>query len=108
MLCCCDDPVAPTAATEATMSNPERPATTAPPLRLQRTRRLLQCAASVATFALVPKCPACLAAYCIGFTGIGLSYPFAAAVRWSLIAMCSALLLYTVPRAFALPLSRNL
>lgn len=46
----------------------------------------------ITALALIPKCPACVAAYVLLFTGVGLSIPAAAAVRWLLIAMSAALL----------------
>ena len=47
-----------------------------------------------AILALVPKCPACLAAYLVLGTGVGLSLSAAALVRASLLILCIALLLY--------------
>ena len=37
---------------------------------------------------LVPKCPACVAAYVAAVTGIGVSLPMAAGIRWGLIILC--------------------
>jgi hypothetical protein len=47
---------------------------------------------STATLVLMPKCPMCVAAYVALGTGIGLSLPVAAAVRWILIGLCAATL----------------
>ena len=44
--------------------------------------------------ALMPKCPACLAAYVAVATGIGMSASAAAYVRTSAIVACAAALLY--------------
>ena len=46
---------------------------------------LLQWLFPLATLALMPKCPACVAAYALLLTGIGLSFSAATALRWSLI-----------------------
>ncbi len=53
----------------------------------------------VTTLAMIPKCPACVAADIFLFTGIGLSFPAATAVRWSLIAVSCAALAYLLFRA---------
>lgn len=53
----------------------------------------------LATLALIPKCPACVAAYVLLFTGIGLSLPAATATRWTLVALSIAALAYLLLRA---------
>lgn len=53
---------------------------------------------SSATLALMPKCPACLAAYVALWTGLGLSLPAAAIVRTSLLVVCVAALGYLTVR----------
>ncbi len=53
---------------------------------------------SALTLVLMPKCPACMAAYVAVGTGIGLGSVSAAALRHGLIIFCSAILLLAVLR----------
>jgi len=54
-----------------------------------------------AALALMPKCPACVAAYVAIATGVGVSLPVAAHVRSVLIALCAAsLTVLAVRRAY--------
>jgi hypothetical protein len=45
-----------------------------------------------AVLALLPKCPACVAAYVLLWTGVGLSIPAAGVLRVTLIGACIAVL----------------
>ena len=94
MSCCCGDrePVAIGVAMSNNASRIEACRDRKPIGLRARCVMLGQWAAPLVALALVPKCPACVAAYILLFTGVGLSMPVAAAVRWSLIAICFAAL----------------
>ena len=51
-----------------------------------------------AILALLPKCPACLAAYVMLWTGLSLSLAIAGVVRTSLLMLCIAALVWVVFR----------
>lgn len=59
----------------------------------------VQWAVPLAALVLVPKCPGCVAGYVLVLSGIGLSMPVAAAVRWGMIGVSVAALVYLVGRA---------
>ena len=59
----------------------------------------VQWALPVTILALVPKCPVCVAGYVLLFTGIGLSLPAAATIRWAIIALCVLALIMLAARA---------
>ena len=44
----------------------------------------------------MPKCPACLAGYVALWTGLGLSISTATYLRWTLLFICCASLLFLV------------
>jgi hypothetical protein len=60
-----------------------------------------------AVLALLPKCPMCVAAYVLLWTGIGLSIPAANAVRLILIGACAALLGFLSVRRILTWTNRN-
>lgn len=57
------------------------------PTFLGRVRSATAWLLPAALFALVPKCPACLAAHIALWTGLGLSVAAAASLRWALIGL---------------------
>jgi len=71
----------------------------APQPSSRRSRRSWEFAAgavSLGVWALVPKCPMCLAAHVALWTGLGLSFAAATYLRWSLLCFASALLVCLV------------
>jgi hypothetical protein len=67
-----------------------------PPKRARPVREVFAWALPSAVLVLVPKCPACLAAYVAVWTGLGLSLSAATYLRWALLFLCVASLLFLV------------
>ena len=59
-----------------------------------------------APLALLPKCPACVAAYVALATGIGISLPTATCLRAMLVVLCGASLLFITARRLRILLAR--
>jgi hypothetical protein len=82
----------------STGGDPAAPSVSAPTRRFSRIATLIQWALPITTLALVPKCPGCVAAYVLLFSGVGLSIPGATATRWALIGVSVAALVFLVFR----------
>ena len=68
------------------------------PAWVRRVREILAWVLPGAALVAVPKCPACLAAYVTLWTGLGLSLATATYLRWVLLFLCVASLLFLVVR----------
>ena len=66
------------------------------PTWLRRVRELSAWVLPSAILVLVPKCPACLAAHVALWTGLGLSLSTATYLRWVLLFLCVASLLFLI------------
>lgn len=64
------------------------------PTWTRRVREIITWIAPSAILALAPKCPACLAAYVMLWTGLGMSLSTAAYLRWALLVVCAGSLLF--------------
>jgi hypothetical protein len=65
---------------------------------LRRSRELGGWIVPSVTLALLPKCPACVAAYVAVATGIGISLPTATYLRAALVLLCVAALAFLAAR----------
>lgn len=65
---------------------------------MRRGRELLAWSVPGIILVLLPKCPACFAAYIAVGTGLGLTLPMAGVVRWVLLVACGAALVYLAVR----------
>ncbi len=79
----------------------------APMRRGSRFTMFIQWALPITALALIPKCPGCVAAYVLLFSGVGLSIPTAAAMRSVLITLSVAALAYLLLRAARRALTRH-
>ena len=66
------------------------------PTWVRRVREIVAWVLPSAILVLVPKCPACLAAHVMLWTGLGLSLTTATYLRWVLLFLCVASLLFLI------------
>lgn len=66
------------------------------PTWVRRIREMFAWVLPGALLVLVPKCPACLAAYVALWTGVGLSLTTATYLRWALLFLCVASVLFLI------------
>ena len=66
------------------------------PPRVRRVRGVFAWVLPTAILVSVPKCPACLAAHVMLWTGLGLSLSTATCLRWALLLLCAASLLFLI------------
>ena len=62
-------------------------------------RQAAEWAAPSIGLALIPKCPACVAAYVAMFTGIGISVSMAARLRMGFLILCIVALAFVAVRS---------
>jgi hypothetical protein len=66
------------------------------PMRVGKARTALAWILPSVLLVLLPKCPACVAAYVLLWTGLGLSLSVAAGLRYGLLFLCVASLLFLI------------
>jgi hypothetical protein len=66
------------------------------PTWVRRVREIFAWALPSVVLVLVPKCPVCLAAHVTLWTGLGLSLSTATYLRWMLLFLCVASLLFLI------------
>jgi hypothetical protein len=66
------------------------------PTWARRAREFFAWVLPSAILVLMPKCPACLAAHVALWTGLGLSLSTATYLRWALLFVCVASLLFLI------------
>jgi hypothetical protein len=66
------------------------------PTWARRVREIVAWALPSVLLALAPKCPACLAAHVALWTGVGLSLSTAVYLRWVMLVVCGASLVYLI------------
>jgi hypothetical protein len=69
-----------------------------PASRLRRVGEIAGSILASAALALLPKCPACVAAYVALATGIGISLPTATCLRALLVVLCAVSLVFIAAR----------
>ena len=92
LLRCCADEAQRAKLRESQRANPKMPT------RLRRMREILAWFLPGAALVLMPKCPACVAAYITLWSGIGLSLSEATYLRWVLLIICVSSLLFLIVR----------
>jgi membrane protein implicated in regulation of membrane protease activity len=66
----------------------------------RRSREILAWILPSTILMLVPKCPVCLAGYVALWTGVGLSLTTATYLRWVLLLLCIASLLFLLANSY--------
>jgi hypothetical protein len=69
-----------------------------PASKLRRGGEIAGWVIPTATLALIPKCPACVAAYIALATGLGISLPTATYLRALLVVLCVASLVFVAAK----------